>query len=90
MDRVNEVTTLGLRRVHTAWAGLRSFVADRSPVVGAWPDSPGFAFFAGQGGYGIQMAPALAALGAAVVLGEPVPADVDVVASDVLPGRSAN
>jgi D-arginine dehydrogenase len=90
MDRVNEVTTLGLRRVHTAWAGLRSFVVDRSPVVGAWPDSPGFAFFAGQGGYGIQMAPALAALGAAVVLGEPVPADIDVVASDVLPGRSAN
>jgi D-arginine dehydrogenase len=90
LDRINEVTTLGLRHVHTAWAGLRSFVADRSPVVGAWPDSPGFAFFAGQGGYGIQMAPALAALGAAVVLGEPVPADIDVVASDVLPGRSAN
>jgi D-arginine dehydrogenase len=90
LDRVNEVTTLGLRRVHTAWAGLRSFVADRSPVVGGWPDSPGFAFFAGQGGYGIQMAPALAALGAAVVLGEPAPADIDVVTSDVLPGRSAN
>ena len=69
LERVNAVTTLGLRSVHTAWAGLRSFVADRKPVVGAWPDHPGFVFFAGQGGYGIQMAPALARTGADVVLG---------------------
>lgn len=88
LERINEATTLGLRRVHTAWAGLRSFVADRSPVVGAWPDSPGFVFFAGQGGYGIQMAPALALLGAAMALGLPVPADPP--PRDVLPGRSAS
>lgn len=69
MERINEATTLGLRSVHTAWAGLRSFVADREPVVGAWPDHPGFVFFAGQGGYGIQMAPALARTGADIVLG---------------------
>lgn len=69
LERVNAATTLGLRSVHTAWAGLRSFVADREPVVGAWPDHPGFVFFAGQGGYGIQMAPALARLGADIVLG---------------------
>jgi D-arginine dehydrogenase len=92
IERVNEVTTLGLRRVHTAWAGLRSFVADRAPVVGAWPGEPGFVFFAGQGGYGIQMAPALAALGAAVALDQPVPADIAAGVSpvDVSPGRSAN
>lgn len=76
IERVNEVTTLGLRSVHTAWAGLRSFVADRAPVVGSWPDHPGFVFFAGQGGYGIQMAPALAVLGASVALGRAAPADV--------------
>jgi D-arginine dehydrogenase len=70
LDRVNAATTLGLRSVHTAWAGLRSFVADREPVVGAWPDHPGFVFFAGQGGYGIQMAPALARTGAAVATGK--------------------
>lgn len=69
VDRVNAATTFGLRSVHTAWAGLRSFVADREPVVGAWPDHPGFVFFAGQGGYGIQMAPALARTGADIVLG---------------------
>jgi D-arginine dehydrogenase len=84
VDRVNEITTLGLRTVHVAWAGLRSFVADREPVVGAWPDHPGFVFFAGQGGYGIQMAPALARLGAAVTLGEPDPTDL---AATVSPRR---
>ncbi|TDV40472.1 NAD(P)/FAD-dependent oxidoreductase [Actinophytocola oryzae] len=71
IERVNAVTTLGLRSVHTAWAGLRSFVADGEPLVGAWPDHPGFVFFAGQGGYGIQMAPALARTGADIVLGRP-------------------
>jgi D-arginine dehydrogenase len=76
LERVNAATTLNLRSVHTAWAGLRSFVADREPVVGAWPDHPGFVFFAGQGGYGIQMAPALARLGADVVLGR-APAEQD-------------
>lgn len=85
VERVNEVTDLGLRRVHTAWAGLRSFVADRAPVVGAWPDHPGFVFFAGQGGYGIQMAPALAQLGAAIALGAALPEEINVEASDLAP-----
>ncbi|HEV7647938.1 MAG TPA: FAD-dependent oxidoreductase [Actinophytocola sp.] len=90
IDRINSHTDLGLRRVHTAWAGLRSFVPDGMPVAGAWPGHPGFAFFAGQGGYGIQLAPAFAAFGAAVVLGTPLPTDVTLAARDVLPGRSAN
>jgi D-arginine dehydrogenase len=76
LERVNAATTLNLRSVHTAWAGLRSFVADREPVVGAWPDHPGFVFFAGQGGYGIQMAPALARTGADIVLGRTPPSPV--------------
>jgi D-arginine dehydrogenase len=62
LDALNAVTTLGLRSVSHSWAGLRSFVPDRMPVVGAWPEHPGFHFLAGQGGYGIQMAPALAVL----------------------------
>jgi D-arginine dehydrogenase len=64
LDAVNAVTTLELRSVSHSWAGLRSFVRDRMPVVGAWPEHPGFHFLAGQGGYGIQMAPALAVLAA--------------------------
>jgi D-arginine dehydrogenase len=64
LDAVNAVTTLELRSVSHSWAGLRSFVPDRMPVVGAWPEHPRFHFLAGQGGYGIQMAPALAVLAA--------------------------
>lgn len=69
LERVEEVTGLGLRSVVTSWAGLRSFVPDRRPVVGAWPDHPGFWFVAGQGGSGIETAPALSALAAAVISG---------------------
>ncbi|WP_165438293.1 NAD(P)/FAD-dependent oxidoreductase [Pseudonocardia sediminis] len=76
LDRVRAATTLPLHSVRTAWAGLRSFVPDRAPVVGAWPEHPGFHFFAGQGGSGIESAPALAALGAAVVTGTAPPPDV--------------
>jgi D-arginine dehydrogenase len=64
IEAVNAVTTLGLRSVAHSWAGLRCFVPDRMPVVGSWPEHPGFDFVAGQGGYGIQMAPALAVLAA--------------------------
>ncbi|MCP2305351.1 NAD(P)/FAD-dependent oxidoreductase [Actinokineospora globicatena] len=70
VDRVNEVTTLGLRSVRTAWAGLRTFAPDREPVVGELPGHPGFSFFAGQGGYGIQMAPALAVAAARIIVGQ--------------------
>jgi D-arginine dehydrogenase len=69
--RVAAATTLPLRRVRTSWAGLRTFAADRNPVVGPDPVQDGFYWFAGQGGAGIQMAPALARLAAAELLGEP-------------------
>lgn len=77
LDRVGAATTLGLRSVRTAWAGLRTFAPDRAPVLGARPEHPGFFFVAGQGGSGIESAPALAALAASVVLGRPSPADID-------------
>lgn len=76
LEVVNQFTTLGLRSVRTAWAGLRTFAPDRSPVAGEAPEARGFFWFAGQGGYGIQMAPALARVGAALVLGRPLPDDV--------------
>ena len=69
LERVNAVTTLGLRSVHTAWAGLRTFAPDRVPVVGPDPVQPAFVWLAGQGGYGIQTAPALGRLAAAGVTG---------------------
>lgn len=76
LERVEAVTALGLRSVRTSWAGLRSFVPDRRPVVGAWPQWPGFFFVAAQGGSGIESAPALAVLAADVVRGAQPPADL--------------
>ncbi|HEX3607405.1 MAG TPA: FAD-dependent oxidoreductase [Candidatus Dormibacteraeota bacterium] len=76
IEAVNAMTTLGLRSVATAWAGLRSFSADGEPVVGHVDGAEGFIWMAGQGGYGLQMSPALARLAAAAVRGEPVPTDL--------------
>lgn len=73
VDRVQKATTLEVDRVRRSWAGLRSFVADRTPVVGYAPDAPGFFWLAGQGGYGIQTAPAMAMLAAALVQRMAVP-----------------
>jgi D-arginine dehydrogenase len=67
LERVNEVTSLGLRSVRTSWAGLRTFAPDGAPVVGWHPEDASLFCFLGQGGYGIQMAPALAALGAQIL-----------------------
>ena len=87
LERVEEVTGLGLRSVRTAWAGLRTFAPDRAPVVGSWPGHPGFAFVAGQGGSGIETSPALAALAAAVITGKPPPADVPLDPARLAPDR---
>ena len=56
-------------RIEHKWAGLRSFAPDRRPVYGWDIRVPGFFWFAGQGGFGIQTAPAAARLGAQLLLG---------------------
>jgi D-arginine dehydrogenase len=76
VDRFEHATSMRVDRVGHSWAGLRSFVADRSPVAGYDSTAPEFFWLAGQGGYGIQMAPALARAAAALVAGEPLPADI--------------
>lgn len=74
IDAINELTTLEVSHVRRVWAGLRTFAPDRTPVIGFAADAPGFFWLAGQGGTGIQTAPAQAATAAALVLGEPLPA----------------
>ena len=73
VDRLETATSLQVWQVRRKWAGLRSFVADKTPVVGFAPDAQGFFWLAGQGGYGIQTAPAMGELAAALVRGLPVP-----------------
>jgi D-arginine dehydrogenase len=75
-DRVMAATSLDVRRISHRWAGLRSFVADRTPVAGFDETTPGFFWLAAQGGYGIQTAPALSRAAAALALGESLAPDL--------------
>lgn len=69
VDRMQAALDIPVHRVEHRWAGLRSFTPDRSLAIGPDRDAPGFFWSIGQGGYGIQTAPAAGALLAALVRG---------------------
>jgi len=71
IDRLQGVVDWRVEQVEHKWAGLRSFAPDRLPVYGRDPANPAFFWFAGQGGYGFQTAPAAARLAAQDLLGLP-------------------
>lgn len=83
IEAINEATILDVRHVRTAWAGLRSFTPDETPAVGFDPRVPGLFWYVGQGGYGIQTCPAMARLGASMILSRPVPEDIATTGLDV-------
>ena len=62
LDRFEQATTYQVTRLESSWAGLRSFAPDRTPIAGFDKRADGFFWLAGQGGYGIQTAPALSLL----------------------------
>jgi len=66
--KLNQLTTLGIRGVRSAWTGLRTEAADGVPVAGFDAEAPGFYWLAGQGGYGFQTSSAMAELAAAQIL----------------------
>ena len=68
--RFEQVVDWPVEAVERRWAGLRSFAPDRIPVFGFDRSHPGFFWCVGQGGFGIQTAPAASALAAAVLLGD--------------------
>ena len=70
IDRLEHVVDWPIAAVERKWAGLRSFAPDRLPVFGADPANAQFFWCAGQGGFGIQTAPAIGAL-LATQLGAP-------------------
>jgi D-arginine dehydrogenase len=88
IDRFEQAVDWRVVAVERRWAGLRSFAPDRMPVYGFDPNAPGFFWCAGQGGFGIQTAPAGAALAAALLLGiapDPMVAAID--PAPFAPGR---
>ena len=73
IDRFERVVDWPVERVERSWAGLRSFAPDRLPVYGFDVREPAFFWCAGQGGFGIQTAPAAGALCAGLILGDGEP-----------------
>jgi D-arginine dehydrogenase len=84
--RMEERTTVKVERVHSRWAGLRTFTPDRHPAAGFAPDAEGFLWLAGQGGFGLQTSPAMAAIASSLIAGEPWPV-MGVSAEELSPGR---
>jgi D-arginine dehydrogenase len=86
--RMEQRTTVKVERIHSRWAGLRSFTPDRHPAAGFASDAQGFFWLAGQGGFGLQTSPAMARIAASLIAGEPWPVS-DVTAEQLDPARFA-
>lgn len=70
IDRFEAVIDWPIAALEHKWAGLRTFSPDRLPVYGFDPAARDFFWFAGQGGFGIQTAPAAADLALRLLLGQ--------------------
>jgi D-arginine dehydrogenase len=83
IDRMQQALRIEVRRVEHSWAGLRTFAPDRGFALGFDAAAPGFFWCVGQGGYGIQTAPAAGDLAAAMIAGtDPGPAGAIIPAID--------
>jgi D-arginine dehydrogenase len=69
IDRMQQALDITVRRIEHSWAGLRTFTPDGSLAFGWDPVLEGFFWCVGQGGYGIQTAPAAGRFVADLVLG---------------------
>lgn len=76
VQRLAQAADHPVRHVRHRWAGLRTFAPDRAPVFGWANDAAGFFWLAGLGGFGIQTAPAVGRLAAALLLGDPLPSEL--------------
>ena len=84
--RMEERTTVKVGHIHSKWSGLRTFTPDRRPAVDYAIDVHGFFWLAGQGGFGLQTSPAMAAIVESLVVGTPWPVP-DVAPSELLADR---
>ncbi len=91
-ERVARATTIEIRHVQRRWAGLRSFVRDRAPVVGMDGERPGFFWLVGQGGFGIMTSASLSRAAAGLVLEGRLPRELEAAglcAADLSPERES-
>ncbi|MEQ8858585.1 MAG: FAD-binding oxidoreductase [Pseudomonadales bacterium] len=69
VERFEELTSVSVRRLNRTWAGLRTFLPDRLPAVGFDARADDFFWIVGQGGAGMQTAPALGRVAADLLAG---------------------
>jgi D-arginine dehydrogenase len=86
IDRMQQALDIPVRRVEHSWAGLRTFTPDGSLAFGWDKRVEGFFWCVGQGGYGIQTAPAAGRFVADLVLRRDAGEAAAIVAA-VAPGR---
>jgi D-arginine dehydrogenase len=77
VERLMNATTIEVTQLDHSWGGLRTFAPDGNPAVGFDPSTEGFFWLVGQGGYGIQSAPALGETAAAMARGFNMPVHVE-------------
>lgn len=87
LHRYQQAVRAEVTHLEASWAGLRTFAPDRTPVVGFDPGVEGFFWLAGQGGYGIQTAPAMSKVASAALLGEPLEPALDAALAAMSPSR---
>ncbi|MBL4836439.1 MAG: FAD-binding oxidoreductase [Kordiimonadaceae bacterium] len=73
VQQFEQATASTVKTVGAKWAGLRTFATDRAPIIGFAPDNDHFFWSVGQGGFGIQTAPAWSELAAALLTKGGVP-----------------
>ena len=89
IDRFERAVDWPVEAVERKWAGLRTFARGDAMQFGYDPDVPGFFWCVGQGGMGIQTAPAASLLCATLIRGEAMPEELaGIDAADFAP-RSA-
>jgi D-arginine dehydrogenase len=88
IDRFEKAVDWPVEAVERKWAGLRTFAPDRGMKFGFDPEVPGFFWCVGQGGMGIQTAPAASLLCASLIKGDALPAALAGLAADDFAPRS--
>lgn len=82
VDKFERATNSKVERIENSWAGLRTFAPDRAPVIGFDDTCDSFFWSVGQGGYGIQTAPAWSSAAASLILTGDIPDDLRCLGGD--------
>ena len=76
IDRFQQAVDWPVEAVERKWAGLRTFAPDRRMKFGFDSRAEGFFWCVGQGGMGIQTAPAASLLCASLIIGDALPVEL--------------